>query len=75
MPEAKQLSIFDWEIESVAPVPQLWECRKTCTRFGELVDYPSWWFGEARCRLVDIRSKVINNTYVAWCENYEAAGK
>ena len=71
MDNSKQLSIFDWEAESAAPVPTLWDCRRTCKRFGEKVDYPSWWFGEARCLLVEIKSKSVNNKSVAWCTKYE----
>ena len=67
----KQLTLFDWEAESAAPVPELYECQKTCKHFGESVDYPSWWFGEARCLLMDYEQKVVNNRCIAWCKRYE----
>lgn len=67
----KQLNIFDWMVESAAPVPPIWECRESCRHFGEKVDYPDWWFGEGRCLLADTESTVVNNRYISWCKKYE----
>ena len=66
----EQVSMYD----VVTPVPQLWECRETCRRFGESVDYPSWWHGEARCLLANgdtMRQLEFNNRCFIWCSLYE----
>lgn len=67
MQEPEQLTMMD----VVAPVPTLWKCRETCRRFGEMVDHPSWWDGEARCLLADTDSVLFDNTWITWCKLYE----
>lgn len=69
----EQLSMFDGYI---TPVPQVWECTKTCKRFGENVDYPSWWHGQGRCLLPkenDWERVVLDNRCFFWCKLYEGS--
>ena len=67
----EQLTIYD----AVTPVPQLWDCRKTCRRFGEKVDHPDWWpENEDRCMLCgtnEIRNEMFDNRAFLWCTLYE----
>ena len=67
----QQLSMYD----CLTTTPEVWDCRKTCKRFGEKVDYPSWWFGEARCLLPkngDWEQFVFDNTVHFTCKLYES---
>ena len=61
--------------EAVTPVPEMWECTKTCRRFGEKVDHPSFWHeGEGRCLLPtdkDIETPVFDNRCYVYCKLYE----
>ena len=69
----QQLFMYD----VLTPVPQMWECRETCKHFGEHVDYPSWWNGEARCLLCTdghTKSLIFDNRWFAWCDLYESKG-
>ena len=67
---AEQLSMYD----VITPVPEMWDCRKTCKRYGEKVDHPPWWHGEGRCLLPgnkDIESPVFDNKCFVYCKLYE----
>ena len=67
----EQLSIFNGDI---TPVPKMWDCTKTCKRFGEHVDYPSWWFGEGRCLLPKnehFKEVYFDNGCYFYCALYE----
>ncbi len=69
----EQLDI--WDDRVVTPVPALWVCRETCRRFGEYVDYPSWWNGEARCLLCDgshMHGITFDNRCYIYCDLYES---
>jgi hypothetical protein len=71
----EQISIYDIDPD-VEPVPELWECRKTCAKFGLKVDYPEWWHGEARClygmtQKNGIEQTVRDNTAHLYCRFYE----
>ena len=66
----QQLHMYD----VLMPIPPMWECKETCKHFGESVDYPSWWFGEARCTLCNTSNmKVVSfdNRGFVYCELYE----
>jgi predicted metal-binding protein len=66
----QQLDMYD----IVTPVHPMWECRETCRRFGEKLDYPSWWFGEARCLLPEgnnMKHVNFDNRCYIWCDLYE----
>ena len=67
---ADQLSMYD----VITPVPEMWECKETCRRFGEYVDYPSWWRGQARCMLCSgnhIKTTTFDNRVFVYCDLYE----
>ena len=56
----------------------LHDCYKTCKHFGEKVDYPSWWFGKARCLLqtgAHTHEVEFDNTSFMYCDLYEEEGK
>ena len=62
--------------EAITPVPPLWQCKETCSRFGELVDSPKWWFGEERCLLCTaphLHVTEFDNRAMVWCDLYEEA--
>ena len=66
----EQLSMYD----VITPVPEMWDCIKTCKRSGEKVDHPPWWHGEGRCLLPgnkDIESPVFDNKCFVYCKLYE----
>ena len=66
----EQLTMYD----VLTPVPPMWDCAETCKHYGEKVDYPSWWFGKARCLLCDhehYKSIVFDNRYFSYCTRYE----
>lgn len=70
--KTEQINIYD--PDAITPTPALWRCRETCKRFGEHVDYPSWWNGEARCLLVDgqhMKEIVFDNMRYTYCTLYE----
>ena len=67
-----QISIYDIDPD-VDPQPEMWDCRKTCARFGEKVDYPEWWNGEARCLygFDKVDQVVHDNVTHFYCRFYE----
>ena len=69
--EIRQLSMYD----ALDPRPEMWDCRETCRHFGESVDYPSWWNGEARCCLPftgkNTESVLFDNRWFMYCKLYE----
>ena len=70
----QQLDMYD----AVTPVPPLWDCRKTCRRFGENVDSPEWWFGEKRCLLCTdphLHVSDFDNCCQVWCDLYGEEAK
>ena len=71
MNDGEQLTIYD----SLRSWPPMWDCRKTCKRFGEKIDHPSWWpKDDLRCLLPDrntMQDVVFDNTAVIYCTLYE----
>ena len=72
-----QTDIYDAFLDTL-PAPIMWECRKTCRHFGENVDYPLWWWGEARCLYPDTKTmkhaEFDNRCYI-YCTLYEPKNK
>lgn len=67
--EGQQLTMYD----CLTSVPEVWECRKTCRRFGEKVSkFPG--SDELRCDLHkegDWEQFVFDNTVHFTCKLYE----
>lgn len=69
----EQMDIYDAFLATL-PAPIMWDCRKTCRRFGEYTDHPSWWHGEDRCLLPDaktMKEAEFDNRAYTYCTLYE----
>lgn len=75
-----QISMFEI-IEDLDPVPELWECMKTCKHADEYVDlFPGTNIKRCNYGLFqhgigtsgkDLVSKFINDVWHCWCIYYE----